>query len=102
MRCGSEDDCAFNLKIEQIGVDSSIVHSSRPTETFTPTPPGPILAEEFVNGQVGYNKTKYYYFPIDREDYGNSLIFLNKTQIYSTGKNGDSRMLVNLQNDTET
>jgi hypothetical protein len=33
-------------------------------------------------------------------DYGNSLIILNKTQIFGSSVNGDSRMLVNLQNDT--
>jgi hypothetical protein len=38
--------------------------------------------------------------PVAREDYGNSLILLNKTQIFSSGENGDSRMLINLQNNT--
>lgn len=100
VRCGTKEDCAYNLKIEQIGVNSSIVQSSRPTETFTPVPPGPILSKEYVNGHVGYNTTKYYQFPVSSADYGNSLIILNKTQIYGSGENGDTRMLVNLQNDT--
>ena len=46
------------------------------------------------------NTVKYYSFPVSREDYGNSLILLNKTQIFGSGPNGDSRMLINLQSNT--
>jgi len=30
---------------------------------------------------------------------GNSMIMLNKTQIYGTGRNGDSELLMNIQQD---
>jgi hypothetical protein len=43
-----------------MGVDSSKIQSSRPAESFTPVPPGPILSEEYVNGHVEFNTTKYY------------------------------------------
>lgn len=42
-------------------------------------PPNPILEDEYVNGNVTLNTAKYYYLPVNREDYGNSLILLNKT-----------------------
>lgn len=58
------------------------------------------MEDQYVNGNVTHNKVKYYYFPVSREDYGNSLILLNKTQIFGSGENGDSRMLINLQSDT--
>jgi hypothetical protein len=79
VRCGTEEDCAYNLKIESVGVNSSIVHDSRPTENFIPTPPMPVLAQEFVSGYTTFNKSKYHYFPVSRQDYGNSLILVNKT-----------------------
>ena len=100
VNCATGEDCAYNLKIEQQGVDSTYVHDSRPIGDFKATPPGPCLSDEYQNGFVEYNKTKYYYFPVSREDYGNSLVLLNKTQIFGQGTNGDSRMLINLQNDT--
>ena len=77
-----------------------MIQPSRPVENFTPVPPGPILTQEYVNGHVEFNTTKYYQFPVSKVDYGNSLIILNKTQIFGSSANGDSRMLVNLQNDT--
>jgi hypothetical protein len=60
VRCGTAEDCAYNLRIEQQGVDASKIQSSRPVETFTPVPPGPILSDEYVNGHVEFNTTKYY------------------------------------------
>jgi hypothetical protein len=68
-----------------------------PIENFKPTPPGPILTDEYVNGFTFYDVTKYYFFPVAPEDYGNTLILLNKTQIFGYGNNGDSRLNVNIQ-----
>ena len=39
---------------------------------------------------------------MSKVDYGNSLILINKTQIFGSGENGDSRMLINLQNNTNS
>ena len=81
VRCHQEtkEDCAYNLRIDLKGVDASVIQDSRPTETFTPIPPGPILSNEYVNGFTYNNKIKYYQFPLSELDYGNSVIFLNKT-----------------------
>ena len=61
-------------------------------------PPGPILRDQYTNGRVSKDEIKYYYFPINYKDMGESMILLNKTQT-STGKNGDSKLLVNIQAD---
>ena len=42
---------------------------------------------------------KHYFFPIDYETMGESMILLNKTQIFSTGANGDSKLSLNIQPD---
>jgi len=42
---------------------------------------------------------KYYFFPVDYETMGESMILLNKTQIFSTGANGDSKLSLNIQAD---
>jgi len=97
--CEDQKDCAYNLRIEQQGFEY-VEQSSKAVENFTASPPQPILENEYVNGNVSYDKMRYYYLPVAREDYGNSLILLNKTQIFSRGENGDSRMLINLQNNT--
>jgi len=71
-------DCSYNLRVDQQGFNYT-EHSSKAVEDFVPSPPQPILENEYVNGNVTYNKVKYYYLPVAREDYGNSLILLNKT-----------------------
>ena len=40
---------------------------------------------------------KYYFFPIDVTKSSHCLILLNKTQIFGTGKNGDAKMMVNIE-----
>ena len=40
---------------------------------------------------------KYYFFPIDVTKSSESMILLNKTQIFGTGKNGDAKMVVNIE-----
>lgn len=42
---------------------------------------------------------KHYFFPVDYETMGESMILLNKTQIFSTGANGDSKLSLNIQAD---
>ena len=49
-------------------------------------------------GSVKYNETKYFYYPIHQNNTGDLAILLNKTGPLMT--NGDTMILVNLQNDT--
>ena len=98
------NDCAYHLTINQRGYNyteriSKAVHPLVDRLMGYP-PPNAILEEAYINGNVSYNKVKYHYFPISKKDYGNSLILLNKTQIFGRGENGDSRMLINLQSNT--
>ena len=94
--CGDGGQCAYNVKIEQVGLDSSKVHAAD-ARTVDPTPPGPILADGYTDGSVGYGEVKYYYFPVDWQFMGDSMVLLNKTQIFATGENGDSKMLMSIQ-----
>ena len=48
---------------------------------------------------VTKDQIKYYYFPINYPDMGETLILLNKTQIYGSGANGDSKVFMNIQAD---
>ena len=59
-------------------------------------PPGPILEKEYVNGFVTKDHAKYYYFPIDYQTMGESMVLLNKTNVFGTGQNGDVKMLMNI------
>jgi len=45
---------------------------------------------------------KYYFFPIDVLKSSDCLILLNKTQIFGTGKNGDTKMVANIISDTKS
>ena len=48
--------------------------------SFTPKPPGTILASDYVNGRIDTkNEVKYYYFPIDYKTMKEAMILLNKT-----------------------
>ena len=64
-----------------------------------PTPPGPIIQGEYTNGKVFMGQIKHYFFPINYETMGESMILLNKTQIFSTGANGDSKLSLNIEAD---
>jgi hypothetical protein len=46
---------------------------------------------------VNKGDIKYYIFPVDYQSMGESMILVNKTQIYGTGKNGDVRVMMNIQ-----
>ena len=60
------------------------------------------MAEDYISGKVDTaSQVKYYYFPIDHELMKEGMILLNKTQIYGTGDNGDTKLLVNIIRDTE-
>ena len=85
--------------IEQKGVLSTKVQSASAGLAFDAVPPGPILEGEYTNGQVYQGQVKYYFFPIEYETMGDPLILLNKTQMYSTGANGDTKLLINMQPD---
>ena len=78
--------------MEQEGVDSSIVHPANASTEFTPTPPRPILTNRYTDGVVEYGKINYHFIPFDRESQ-DVLILLNKTDIYGTELNGDSKVL---------
>lgn len=65
-------------------------------------PPGTILTSDYINGKIGtVDQVKYYYFPIDYEKMGSAMIILNKTQIFGTGDNGDTKLIANIINETE-
>jgi hypothetical protein len=76
--CEDGNDCGYHLTINQQGFNYTEL-SSRAVEDRKIVPPNPILEDEYVNGNVTLNTAKYYYLPVNREDYGNSLILLNKT-----------------------
>jgi hypothetical protein len=82
--------------ITQKGVNSSVVMTSKVGNDFVPQPPGPIITN-YTNGQVLAGQIKYYYFPIDVKQLDKeTMILLNKTQIYGTGRNGDSKLMMNI------
>lgn len=58
--------------------------------------------DKYTDGQVTAQEIQYFYFPI-KFGFGDNLILLNKTQIYGTGRNGDSKLYLNVQpNSTNT
>jgi hypothetical protein len=65
--------------------------------SFVAPPPMPILQKEYVNGNVTNGEIRYYYFPINYPQMGDSLILLNKTQIFGADRNGDSKIIFTLQ-----
>lgn len=73
-------------------------YSNRPDgQAFEPKPPTTILPSDYINGRLGTkNEVKYYYFPIDYKRMNEAMILLNKTQIFGTGANGDTKLLVNI------
>lgn len=83
--------------IEQKGVLATKVQSASAGLAFDAVPPGPIIEGEYTNGQVYQGQVKYYFFPIEYETMGDPLILLNKTQMFSTGANGDTKLLINMQ-----
>jgi len=92
------------LKIEQNDIDSSVKafanRSSR--DSFAPHPPGSILASDYMNGRIeSQNQVKYYYFPINQEFMTEGMVLLHKKQIFGTGANGDTGLIVNIIRDTE-
>jgi len=97
VKCAGSGACAYKIKIEQDGFNNKYVHNARAGETFYYTPPGPIIAQDYINGKVEYGKVKYHYYPIDIYDKNMPLLFLNKTQIYGEGANGDTKLLINIQ-----
>ena len=55
------------------------------------------MASDYINGRIGTkNEVKYYYFPIDYKRMRDAMILLHKTQIFGSGENGDSKLLVNI------
>jgi hypothetical protein len=62
-------------------------------------PPGPIVSTEYTDGRVSDGQIKYYYFPVVYSEVGDTMVLLNKTQIYGTGENGDTKMLMNIEKD---
>ena len=99
MTCSDGKQCAYRLKIEQQGLDASVIQTSEAGPVDEVLPPGPILRDGYTNGRVSNGEIKYYYFPVNHREMGESMILLNKTQIYGTGENGDSKMLMNIEQD---
>ena len=80
VRCLGPKQCAYQLKIDREDVDMSVKQFAAAATTFTPKPPGTILASDYVNGRLDTAKeVKYYYFPIDYEVMTEAVILLNKT-----------------------
>jgi len=63
--CADGGQCAYRLKIEQKGLDSSIRHTLEAGPGAVVLPPGPILASEYTDGRVSEGQIKYYYFPVN-------------------------------------
>ena len=97
--CRNNEPCGYNLKINIQGLNI-VRQPADAQETFTYLPPGPILQNAYVNSQVNKGQVKYFYFPVDYQTMGESMILVNKTQIYGTGKNGDVRVMLNVQANT--
>lgn len=53
-----------------------------------------------MTGQVSNGEVKYYMLPIDLVTKGPPLVLLHKTQIYATGQNHDSKLIMSIQPDT--
>jgi len=77
--CSDGKQCAYRLKIEQKGVDTEIRQTSEAGPVEAVLPPGPILRDEYTNGRVSNGEIKYYYFPVNYKEMGESMILLNKT-----------------------
>jgi hypothetical protein len=110
--CGNKSQCAYRLKIEQLNgtagnyttLKITNQSSSAPAagSSATPLPPGPIISQDYTNGRVfGKGFVKYYYFAVNATEMGDAMILLNKTQIHGIGANGDSKLLVNIQKNTD-
>lgn len=81
VRCLGFKQCAYQLKIDQEDVDTSVkLYANRGSgDSFTPHPPGTILASDYVNGKIeSQNQVKYYYFPIDYELMTEGMVLLHK------------------------
>lgn len=57
----------------------------------------PILPSKYTNDCITRDKINYYYFPIDHTTLNETVILMNKTQIFGTDRNGDSVMYMNVQ-----
>jgi len=57
----------------------------------------PILSTKYTDDFTTENNIRYFYFPIDQQTLGDTLILLNKTQIFGSGRNGDSVIYMNVQ-----
>lgn len=104
IKCKGEQQCAYQLKIDKDDIDLSVKQFANRQDgsSFTPHPPSSILAEDYISSRVDTkSQVKYYYFPIDHEFMHEGMILLNKTQIYGTGRNGDTKLIVNIIKDTE-
>lgn len=53
----------------------------------------------WTDGVVNKGEVKYYFFPIDLFQQENYMILLNKTQIFYSGPNGNTKLYVNVQTD---
>jgi hypothetical protein len=56
-----------------------------------------LIEDEYYTGQVAYNQTSFFYYPLSRNT-GEMVIILNKTG--AIGNNGDSILLVNLMSES--
>jgi hypothetical protein len=54
VKCFLVRQCAYQIKIEQDEVDTSVVHYANraSSDSFTPHPPGTILSSDYMNGKV--------------------------------------------------
>lgn len=104
VRCLGTKQCAYELKITQDDVNWEVKQYANraSSSSFTPKPPGTILASSYLNGRISaQNEVKYYYFPIDYQSMIEGMVLLTKTQIFGSSTNGDTQLIVNIIRDTE-
>jgi hypothetical protein len=93
--CETSDQCAWRLKINQQNV-KIVDQPAKILNLFTLNPPMPILSTQYTNDFVTADNIRYFYFPLDHRSIGKTVIVVNKTQIFGTGRNGDSQVFMNV------
>ena len=91
--------CAYRLKIEQEGFDSSKNYTANAAseDGFIPPPPQSIITQDYMNGQISVNnQINYFFMPVNYTSKREVMILLNKTKMSNTVKNADSKMMVNI------
>jgi hypothetical protein len=96
--------CAYRLRIDQEGYDSSLKYTavSASDGSFTPPPPLPIISQDYTNGRLEENnQMKYYFFPVNYTSMKEAMILVNKTRMSGLKQNGNTKLVVKLQRDID-